>query len=332
MTKVLVTGADGFIGSHLTEQLVAAGYDVRATALYNSFNQYGWLDSVSPDILGNVDLVSTDIRDPFAMRQLVQGCDVVLHLAALIAIPYSYVAPQSYVETNVTGTLNLLEAAKAEGVAHFVHTSTSEVYGTAITVPISESHPLQPQSPYSASKIGADCMALSYYSSFDLPVTVVRPFNTFGPRQSTRAVIPTIITQILAGQNNIHLGSLHPTRDFNYVSDTAAGFVAFVGNKKALGEVVNLGTGYEISIGDTVKLIAEIMDKDISVTSDDSRMRPGKSEVERLLSDATKVQSLSDWRPQYTGANGLSKGLEKTIEWFSKPDNLALYKTGSYTI
>lgn len=330
--KILVTGADGFIGSHVVEKLVGAGFSVRALSYYNSFNSYGWLDTVEAKVLDSVEIVASDVRDPFAMKDLVQGCDVILHLAALIAIPYSYVAPQSYVETNITGTLNLLEAAKAEGIEHFVHTSTSEVYGTALQVPITEEHPLQPQSPYSASKIAADCMALSYYNSFDLPVTVIRPFNTYGPRQSTRAVIPTIITQILSGQTDIHLGALHPTRDFNYVEDTAEGFVAFAQKTSAIGQSINVGTGHEISIQDTALLIAEIIGKEINITSDEQRLRPEKSEVERLLADNSKAQEVLGWTPQYGGEEGLRRGLEKTIEWFAKPENLALYKSGEYTL
>ena len=329
---IAITGADGFIGSHTVEKLVAAGHTVKALSQYNSFNSYGWLDTLPKETLESIQIVASDIRDPFAMKEFIKGCDVVLHLAALIAIPYSYVAPQSYVETNITGTLNVLEAAKEHGVSHIVHTSTSEVYGTALSVPITEDHPLQPQSPYSASKIAADCMALSYYNSFALPVTVIRPFNTYGPRQSTRAVIPTIITQILNGQTELKLGAISPTRDFNYVEDTAKAFTTFASNKDAIGQAVNIGTGYEISIGDLAHLIADILGKDITITTDEQRLRPDNSEVERLLACDKKAKDLLDWQSEYTGAQGLRKGLEQTIAWFAKPENLALYKAGQYTV
>lgn len=333
MSKVLVTGADGFIGSHLVEDLVRQGYDVRAMVLYNSHDSWGWLDHADPAVRGKFEVFAGDVRDPFAMREAVKGCDTVLHLAALIAIPYSYVAPDSYVGTNVQGTLNLLQAARDAGVRRFVHTSTSEVYGTARFVPITEDHPLQPQSPYSASKIGADCMALSYQMSFGLPVTVIRPFNTYGPRQSTRAVIPTVITQIASGQRTVRLGATHPTRDFNYVKDTVGGFIAMMKSDAAVGEVVNIGSNFEISIGDTARLIVEAMGADVEIIDAEAeRMRPKDSEVERLWADNTKAAERLGWTPAYGGREGFKRGLAETAEWFSDPANLAFYKTGRYTI
>ncbi|NFV78561.1 SDR family NAD(P)-dependent oxidoreductase [Magnetospirillum aberrantis SpK] len=325
--RVLVTGAGGFIGSHLTEELVRRGFAVRSLVEYNSFNSWGWLDSAAPEIRAAIEVVSGDVRDPHAMRAAVAGCDLVLHLAALIAIPYSYVAPQSYVDTNVTGTLNLLQAAREAGVSRFVHTSTSEVYGTARFVPITEEHPLQGQSPYAASKIGADQMALSFHKSFGLPVSVIRPFNTYGPRQSARAVIPTIISQILGGQTAIRLGSLHPTRDFNFVRDVAAGFIAVAQSEQAVGEVVNVGSNFEISIGDTVRVIAEVLGRDVTVEQDDQRLRPALSEVERLWADNAKAARLTGWAPAYGGLDGFRRGIAETAEWFSNPANLRLYKT-----
>jgi dTDP-glucose 4,6-dehydratase len=332
MTKILVTGADGFIGSHLVEELVRQDNDVRAVVLYNSNNSWGWLDHAEAAVRDQVEIYSSDIRDPFAMRKAVEGCDIVLHLAALIAIPYSYIAPQSYVSTNVQGTLNLLQAARDVGVAHFVHTSTSEVYGTARFVPITEEHPLQPQSPYSASKIGADCMALSYQMSFDLPVTVIRPFNTYGPRQSTRAVIPTIITQIAHGSRVIKLGATRPTRDFNFVRDTVSGFIAVMNSRAAVGQAINIGSNFEISIGDTARLIAEVMGVEIEIISEAARLRPENSEVERLWADNTQAEKLLSWRPHYSGHDGFKRGLQETAEWFGDPANLAQYRTGGYTI
>lgn len=332
MSKILVTGADGFIGSHLVEELVRQGHDVRAIVLYNSYNSWGWLDHADARILNQVEVVSSDIRNPFAMAKAVSSCDIVLHLAALIAIPYSYVAPESYVSTNVQGTLNLLQAARDNGVHHFVHTSTSEVYGTARFVPITEDHPLQPQSPYSASKIGADCMALSYQMSFGLPVTVIRPFNTYGPRQSTRAVIPTIITQIAAGNRVVKLGATHPTRDFNFVSDTVSGVIAVINSRRAIGQAVNIGSNFEISIGDTAKLIAEVMGVEIEIIDEATRIRPESSEVERLWADNSKAAELLSWTPNYGGREGFARGLKETADWFCVPANLALYKTGGYTI
>lgn len=330
--KVLVTGADGFIGSHLAEELVRLEYDVRALVLYNSQNRWGWLDYVDERTKDAIEVVAADIRDPFAMHSAVGGCDVVLHLAALIAIPYSYVAPESYVATNIQGTLNLLQAARTANVQRFVHTSTSEVYGTARFVPITEEHPLQPQSPYSASKIGADCLALSYQASFDLPVTVIRPFNAYGPRQSTRAVIPTIITQIAAGQESIKLGATHPTRDFSFVQDTVGGFIAMMQCDAAVGEVVNIGSNFEISIADTAMLIAEVMEREIEIVGEAKRLRPDNSEVERLWADNSRAERLLSWQPKYSGWEGFRRGIEETVKWFCDPANLAAYKTRDYTI
>jgi NAD dependent epimerase/dehydratase len=324
--SVLITGANGFIGSHLTEELVRRGFRTRALVEYNSFNSWGWLDGSAKDIRDSIEVVAGDVRDPHAMREAVRGCDLVLHLAALIAIPYSYVAPQSYVDTNITGTLNLLQAARDEGVARFVQTSTSEVYGTARFVPITEEHPLQGQSPYAASKIAADQMALSFHRSFGLPVSVIRPFNTYGPRQSARAVIPTIISQILGGKDCIRLGSLHPTRDFNFVRDVAAGFIAVAEAEKAVGEVINVGSNFEISIGDTVRVIAEVIGRDVAVEQDDQRLRPALSEVERLWADNSRAAALAGWSPAYGGADGFRRGIAETVAWFSDPANLAFYK------
>jgi len=324
--KILVTGADGFIGSHLTEELVRQGYDVRAFVYYNSFNSWGWLDHVDHGVRASLDVFAGGIRDPHGVKEAMKGCNAVLHLAALIAIPYSYHSPDTYVDTNVKGTLNVVQAARQLGVSRVIHTSTSEVYGTARFVPITEEHPLQGQSPYSASKIGADQIALSFHSSFGTPVTIVRPFNTYGPRQSARAVIPTVISQIASGQKIIKLGSLHPTRDFNYISDTVAGFIAALDSDQGLGEVVNIGSNFEISIGETVAMIAELMQADIVVESDEVRVRPDKSEVERLWADNAKALKLFGWSPRYAGKDGLRRGLAKTITWFREPANLQRYK------
>lgn len=329
--KILVTGADGFIGSHLTEELVRRGYDVRAFVMYNSFDSWGWLDSSPDEIKSNLEIFAGDIRDPHGVNTAMQGCDAVLHLAALIGIPYSYHSPDTYIDTNVKGTLNIVQAARGLGLSRVIHTSTSEVYGTARFVPITEEHPLQGQSPYSASKIGADQVALSFYSSFGTPVTVVRPFNTYGPRQSARAVIPTIIAQIASGQRKVRLGSLHPTRDFSYISDTVAGFVAALEAEQGAGEVINLGSNFEISIGDTVAMIAGLMQADIEIETDDTRIRPDMSEVERLWADNGKALRLFDWRPDYAGKDGLRRGLQETIAWFREPANLKRYKL-KYTI
>ena len=330
--KILVTGADGFIGSHLTEALVRVGHDVRAFVLYNSFNSYGWLEDVAPDVADRFEVFAGDIRDPHGVRTAMRGCDVVLHLAALIAIPYSYHSPDTYVDTNVKGTLNVVQAARELGVAKVVHTSTSEVYGTAQFVPITEHHPLQGQSPYSASKIGADQIALSFWSSFGTPVTVLRPFNTYGPRQSARAVIPTIISQIGAGKRQIKLGALHPTRDFSYVADTVRGFVAAMTCDANVGAVVNLGSGFEISIGDTARTIADLMGKAVEIEPDADRLRPKNSEVERLVASYAKAERLMGWAPECAGLAGFREGLEKTISWFSDPRHLARYKADIYNL
>ncbi|MBU8713672.1 NAD-dependent 4,6-dehydratase LegB [Brevibacillus parabrevis] len=330
--RILVTGADGFIGSHLTEELIRQGHDVKAFVYYNSFNSWGWLDHSPKEILNQLEVFSGDIRDPYGVKKAMEDCQVVFHLAALIAIPYSYHSPDTYIDTNIKGTLNVLQAAKELGVEKVVHTSTSEVYGTAQFVPITEEHPLQGQSPYSASKIGADQMAIAYYNSFGLPVSIIRPFNTYGPRQSARAVIPTIITQIANGHKSIRLGSLHPTRDFNYVEDTVRGFLAVAKSDRSIGEVINIGSNYEVSIGQTVEMIAELMGSQIEVFSDDQRIRPVKSEVERLWADNTKARELIGWEPKYAGMEGFRRGLSQTIEWFCNPDNLKQYKAGLYNL
>ena len=330
--KVLVTGADGFIGSHLTEQLVRQGANVKAFVLYNSFNSWGWLDSSPKEITRELEIFAGDVRDPHGVRKAVEGCDVVMHLAALIAIPYSYHSPQTYVETNVSGTLNIVQAATDLGVEKVVHTSTSEVYGTARFVPITEDHPLQGQSPYSASKIGADQIAMSFYSSFETPVALIRPFNTYGPRQSARAVIPTIIGQLANGKKKIKLGSLHPTRDFNYVKDTVAGFIAVAESEKSTGEVINIGSNYEVSIGETANIIAELMDVQLDIETEDQRLRPKKSEVERLWADNAKALSLTGWKPEYGGVDGFKSGLKETIQWLTDKNNLSSYKTDIYNI
>lgn len=330
--KVLVTGADGFIGSHLVETLVNKGYDVRAFVLYNSFNSWGWLDHAPRQIRNSLDVFAGDVRDPYGVKTAMQGCDAVLHLAALIAIPYSYHSPDTYIDTNVKGTLNVLQAARELGVKRVVHTSTSEVYGTARFVPITEEHPLQGQSPYSASKIGADQLAYSFYASFDLPVVIARPFNTYGPRQSARAVIPTIITQIASGKNLLKLGAVSPTRDFNFVKDTVAGFIAALESHAGAGEVINFGSNYEISIGDTAHLIADVMGETVEITTDEVRLRPKNSEVERLWAENRKAREIFGWQPEYGGGDGFRKGILETVEWFLDPSNLAAYKSDRYNI
>lgn len=326
--KILVTGADGFIGSHLVEKLVESGYNVKAFVYYNSFNSYGWLDSLDERIMNNVEVFSGDIRDPNGVRNAVRGCQVVMHLAALIAIPFSYHSPDSYIDTNIKGTVNILNACRDYDVEKLLVTSTSEVYGTARYVPIDEEHPLQGQSPYSATKIGADQIALSYYRSFNTPVVVVRPFNTFGPRQSARAIIPTIITQILGGQKHIKLGSLHPTRDFTFVKDTAMAFISSAISDNVTGEVINFGSNYEITVGDLVDKIRSYMNSDIEVLTDDIRKRPEKSEVERLWAANEKAFRLTGWKPEYS----LDDGLKSTIDWFSEESNLKRYKINIYNI
>ena len=322
-TKVLVTGADGFIGSHLTEALLSAGYQVRALSYYNSFHDWGWLEGINnPDL----EVVSGDVRDPDFCRHITRGCSLVFHLAALIAIPYSYVAPDSYVDTNIRGTLNMLQAARDCNVERIVVTSTSEVYGTALYVPIDENHPRQPQSPYSATKIGADALAKSFYNAFELPVVIARPFNAYGPRQSARAIIPTIITQIAAGHREIKVGDLTPTRDFNFVTDTAAGFIALATAPGIEGREINIATGREVTMEETLHTIARLMGADIKWITDPERIRPSKSEVRRLLGDNKLITSLTDWRPRVS----LEEGLSKTIDWFVKPENLARYKIDIY--
>ena len=330
--KILVTGADGFIGSHLTEALVRRGFIVRAFVFYNSFNSWGWLDHADPEIIKSLEIFSGDIRDPHGVKEAMKGCTVVIHLAALIAIPYSYHSPDTYVDTNVKGTLNVVQAARELNIEKVIHTSTSEVYGTARCVPITEDHPLQGQSPYSASKIGADQIAMSFYHSFHTPVSIIRPFNTYGPRQSARAVIPTVITQIAQKQQKIKLGALHPTRDFNFILDTVEGFIAAAESDKSVGEIINLGSNYEISIGDTVKLIHNIMNASIEIETDPVRIRPDKSEVERLRADNTKAKQLLGWEPHYAGKEGLRRGLTETIAWFTKPMNLKAYKSHLYNL
>ncbi len=330
--KILVTGADGFIGSHLTEYLVQQGADVRAMVLYTSTNSWGWLDEAAPQIRDNLDVFAGDIRDPHGVRAAMTGCDVVFHLAALIAIPYSYHSPDTYVDTNVKGTLNVVQAAREIGVERVIHTSTSEVYGTAQFVPITEDHPLQGQSPYSATKIGADQIAASFHASFGTPVATIRPFNTYGPRQSARAVIPTIITQIAAGMREIRLGAMHPTRDFNYVADTVRAFAAVAEAEAAIGKVINVGSNFEISIGDTAALIAEVMGRDVVFVSDDQRLRPAGSEVERLWADNTRAREVAGWTPEFAGLEGFRRGIEATAAWFTDPANLRRYKVKRYNI
>ncbi|MBK5941195.1 NAD-dependent 4,6-dehydratase LegB [Halochromatium roseum] len=332
MKKILITGADGFIGSHLTETLVREGYDVKAFVLYNSFNTLGWLDECAEDMRGQFEVFAGDIRDPHGVRTAMMGCDAVLHLAALIAIPYSYHSPDTYVDTNVKGSLNVVQAARDLGICKVIHTSTSEVYGTARFVPITEAHPLQGQSPYSASKIGADQIAQSFYLSFGTPVVTLRPFNTYGPRQSARAVIPTIMTQLASGQRQIKLGAVHPTRDFNFVADTVNGFIKALQSEAGIGETINLGSHFEISIGDTARIIAELMGAEIEILTDEQRLRPDKSEVERLWADNSKARELLGWAPQYGGLEGFRRGLSETLDWFTESANLVRYKVDRYNI
>jgi dTDP-glucose 4,6-dehydratase len=330
--KILVTGADGFIGSHLAEELIRRGHQVRAFVLYNSFNSWGWLDQSSPEIKKSFDVFMGDIRDPYGVKKAMEDCDIVFHLAALIAIPYSYHSPETYVDTNVKGTLNILQAARELGVQKVIHTSTSEVYGTAQFVPITEKHPVHPQSPYAATKSAADQLAMSFHYSFGLPVSIIRPFNTYGPRQSARAVIPTVITQIANGERKIKLGALHPTRDFSFVKDTVAGFIAVAESEKSAGEVINTGSGFEISIQDTVRLISEIMNAPVEIVQDPVRLRPEKSEVERLWANTQKAKDLTGWSPVYAGIDGFKKGLSETVQWFAPIENLMKYKADAYTL
>ena len=324
MKNVLVTGADGFIGSHLVDLLFSKGIKVRALSQYNSFNNWGWLEDVK--CLNEIEVVSGDVRDPFYCKEIMRDVDCVFHQAALIAIPYSYTAPQSYVETNMTGTLNICQAAKELGGIRVIHTSTSEVYGTAQYVPIDENHPLQPQSPYSASKIGADAMAMSYFNAFELPLTIARPFNTYGPRQSARAVIPTIISQIANGAEEIKLGDVSPTRDFNYVTDTCRGFIELANCSDAIGKTVNIGSNYEISVGDTLNLIKDLMNSDVTFITEDQRLRPEKSEVFRLWCDNSLINQLTGFKPEFF----IEDGLRETITWFLNPENLKKYKSDIY--
>jgi len=326
MKHILITGADGFIGSHLTEMLVSKGYQIRALSQYNSFNNWGWLENV--DCQDQIDIVTGDIRDAHYCKQITKDVDIIFHLAALIAIPYSYVSPDSYVDTNIRGTLNICQAAKENGNIRVIHTSTSEVYGTAQYVPIDENHPVQPQSPYSATKIAADAMAMSFYNSFGLPVTIARPFNTYGPRQSARAVIPTIITQIANGAKKIKLGDLTPTRDFNYVDDTCRGFIDLAECDESIGQTVNIGSNFEISIGDTLNLIKELMNSDVECIVDNERIRPGKSEVFRLWCDNSKIEELTGFKPKIN----IREGLQRTIDWITQPENLKNYKSEIYNV
>lgn len=326
MKKVLITGADGFIGSHLTELLVSEGYEIKALSQYNSFNYWGWLEDVN--CLNEIEVLSGDVRDTNYCKHITKDVDTIFHLAALVAIPYSYHAPDSYVETNIKGSLNIFQAALENGIERVIHTSTSEVYGTAQYVPINEKHPLQAQSPYSASKIGADAMAMSFFNTFDLPVIIARPFNTFGPRQSARAVIPNIIGQIASGAKEIRLGDITPTRDFNYVADTCRGLLALARCDRAIGETLNIGSNYEISIVDTLNLIRELMNSDVEFVLDEQRKRPDKSEVFRLWCDNKKISELASFKPEYT----LRQGLQETIDWFRDPLNLVKYKSDIYNV
>jgi len=326
MKRVLITGADGFIGSHLAEMLVKKGCEVKALSQYNSFNNWGWLEDVN--CKDKIEILAGDIRDSHYCKHITKDVDIIFHLAALIAIPYSYIAPDSYVDTNINGTLNICQAAKENGVERVIHTSSSEVYGTAQYVPIDESHPMQAQSPYSATKIAADAMAMSFYNAFNLPITIARPFNTYGPRQSARAVIPTIITQIASGKKEIKLGDVTPTRDFNYVEDICRGFIALAESDKTIGETVNIGSNFEISIGDTLNIIKELMDSDVNFITDEQRLRPDKSEVFRLWCDNSKITKLTGYKPQVD----IRQGLQKTINWMTQPDNLKAYKSEIYNV
>jgi dTDP-glucose 4,6-dehydratase len=329
--KILVTGADGFIGSHVVETLVKSGHEVRAFVLYNSFNSWGWLDESDKSIRNSIDIFAGDIRDPHGVDKAVENQEVILNLAALIAIPYSYHSPDTYIDTNIKGTLNILQAARRHGVKRVVQTSTSEVYGTAQYIPIDEVHPLHPQSPYAATKVGADQLALSFHASFDVPVGILRPFNTYGPRQSARAVIPTIISQ-LANKSKVKLGSLSPTRDFSFVQDTANGFLAAAQSDAIVGQTINLGSGFEISIKETAETIAKLMNTKLELVDDEQRVRPENSEVERLHASIEKAKTLLGWQPELKGLAGFETGLKKTIEWFSNPKNLSRYKADRYNL
>ena len=329
--KIFLTGADGFIGSHLVEKLVNLNYQTKVLVMYNSFNSWGWLDTLDKKIRDKIEIFTGDIRDPNCLKEAMKGCDTVIHLAALIAIPFSYISPRSYIDTNVHGTLNVLEVSKELKISKIIHTSTSEVYGSAIYVPIDETHPIKGQSPYSASKIAADQLAISYYSSFNLPISILRPFNTYGPRQSARAIIPTIILQILNGKREIYLGDISTTRDFNYIDDTVSGFIAAIESKNGIGEIINIGSGYEISIQDLVKIIAEIMNVEIEIIEDKKRLRPKNSEVLRLCASNTKAKKILNWKPKFNNLEGLKKGLARTINW-TKNNHIDNYKNDIYNI
>tara|TARA_B100001063_G_C16751198_1_gene550375 strand:+ start:859 stop:1854 length:996 start_codon:yes stop_codon:yes gene_type:complete len=330
--KILLTGADGFIGSHLAEKLIKNGYETKAFVMYNSFNSWGWLDTIDKKVRDKIDIFSGDIRDSQCLREAIKGCDTVIHLAALIAIPFSYISPRSYVDTNVHGTLNILEVSKEMNISKIIHTSTSEVYGSALHIPIDEEHPIRGQSPYSASKIAADQLAISYHSSFESPITILRPFNTYGPRQSARAIIPTIIMQILNGNREINLGDTSTTRDFNYIDDTTSGFISALKSDKAVGEVINIGSGFEISINDLVKLISDIMDVKIKINIDHKRIRPENSEVLRLCAKNVKAKKLLNWSPKYGNLDGLKFGISQTIDWMKSKKNIRRYKNDIYNI
>ena len=330
--KILITGADGFIGSHLTELLLENKFEIKAFCFYNSNGSWGWLDTIPNKIRDNIEVFLGDIRDYQSVRESMKGCDYVLHLASLISIPYSYIAASSYIQTNIQGTLNVVQAATELGIERVIHTSTSETYGTAQFVPINEKHPLVGQSPYSASKIGADQLALSYWHSFKTPISIIRPFNTYGPRQSCRAVIPTIITQICNGKEKIHLGALTPTRDFNFVFDTCNAYLSILKSEKTIGKVINSASNFEISIGETAQLIAQIMNSDIKIISDEKRFRPKDSEVNRLYGDNTLLKEITDWEPNYLGLDGFKRGLKITIDWFSNKENLKYFKKNIYMI
>tara|TARA_Y100000766_G_C18897010_1_gene601460 strand:+ start:1346 stop:2344 length:999 start_codon:yes stop_codon:yes gene_type:complete len=332
MNKVLVTGSDGFIGSHLVESLVKDGFQVKAFCFYNSNSSWGWLDNIPDEIKNSIEVILGDVRDPYCVNESMKGCDIVFHLAALIGIPYSYFAPSSYVETNIQGTLNVIQSARELNVERVIHTSTSETYGSAQFVPINESHPLVAQSPYAASKIGADHMVMSYFKSFGTPISILRPFNTYGPRQSNRAVIPTIISQIASGQAQIKLGLLSPTRDFNFVEDTCNAFKAVANSDQTIGKVINSASNFEISIEETANIIAEIMNAEIDIISENERIRPKDSEVNRLFGDNSLIKKLTSWSPKFSGIDGFKDGLKITVDWFSKQENLKIYKTNSYAI
>jgi len=332
MKKVLVTGADGFIGSHLVELLFKKGYKVKAFCIYNSNNSNGWIDTLDKSIKDNIEIINGDVRDFICVRDSMKECEIVFHLAALISIPYSYKAPKSYIETNITGTFNVLQSARELKLERVIHTSTSETYGTAQFVPINESHPLVGQSPYAASKIGADQIALSYWRSFDTPVSVIRPFNTYGPRQSTRAVIPTIISQIASGKKNICLGALSPTRDFNFVEDICKAFIAISESEKTIGKVINAASNFEISIGETLDLITDIMNTNVNIITEEDRLRPDKSEVNRLYGDNSLLFELTKWDPKFIGKDGFRRGLKLTIDWFCEPNNLKYYNPYKYSV